>query len=163
MMAGMATVTLEPITDDNRDAVSALKVTEIQEDYVAGVAESLVEAAATPQAMPWCRAVYADATPVGFVMISDNIPPGDLALIGPYYLWRLIIDARYQGRGYGRAAIALVVEYVRTRPGAQELLTSVVPGDATPLGFYLRCGFTETGEMFDHERVLRLPLTPRTN
>jgi diamine N-acetyltransferase len=163
MMAGMATVTLEPITDDNRDAVSALKVTEVQEDYVTGVAESLAEAAATPQAMPWYRAVYADATPVGFVMISDNIPPGDPTLIGPYYLWRMIIDARYQGCGYGRAAIALVVEYVQTRPGARELLTSVVPGDATPLGFYLRCGFTETGEMFDHEQVLRLPLTPQTS
>lgn len=158
MMAGMATVTLHLITDENRDAVSALRVTEVQENYVTGVAESLVEAAETPQAMPWYRAVYADTTPVGFVMISDNIPAGDPALLGPYYLWRMIIDHRYQGRGYGRAAIALIVEYLRTRPGAEELLTSVVPGDATPLGFYLSCGFTETGEMFDHERVLRLPL-----
>lgn len=159
MMTGMVTVTLQLITGENRDIVSALQVTKVQEDYVTGVAESLVEAAETPQAMPWYRAVYADTTPVGFVMLSDNIPPGDPALLGPYYLWRMIIDARYQGNGYGRAAIALIVDYLRTRPGAEELLTSVAPGDATPLGFYLRCGFTETGEMFDHERVLRLPLT----
>ena len=41
---------------------------------------------------------------------------------------------------------------------------SGVPGDGSPLGFYLRYGFRETGEMFDHEQVLRLPLddVPRT-
>lgn len=153
------TVTLQLITDDNRDVVSALRVTEVQENYVAGVAESLVEAAEIPQAMPWYRAVYAGTTPVGFVMISDNIPPGDPSLLGPYFLWRLLIDTRYQGRGYGRAVIALIVDYLSTRPGADELLTSVVPGDASPLGFYLSCGFTETGEIFDHEQVLRLRLT----
>lgn len=157
-MAGM-TISLRPITDDNREAVSALRVTEVQSNYVGGVAESLAEAAETPQAMPWYRAIYEGSTPVGFVMISDNIPPGDPELLGPYYLWRLLIDVRYQGRGYGRAALALVVEYLKTRPGADELLTSVVPGDATPLGFYLRNGFTQTGEDFDGEEVLRLKLT----
>ena len=40
------------------------------------------------------------------------------------------------------------------------LVTSVVPGPGSPLGFYLRYGFEETGEWFDHEQVLRLPLGP---
>ena len=59
---------------------------------------------------------------VGFVMISDGIPVERLAadndLVGPYYLWRLLIDERFQGRGYGAAAIDAVVAYLRTRPGA---------------------------------------------
>jgi diamine N-acetyltransferase len=39
-------------------------------------------------------------------------------------------------------------------------VTGVVPGEGSPLGFSLRYGFTDTGTMFDHERVLRLPVHP---
>ncbi|GAA1023014.1 N-acetyltransferase [Acrocarpospora pleiomorpha] len=155
----MTQVSLQPITDANRAAVVALDVTPAQRNYVTGVAGSLADALRYPQAMPWYRAIYAGGAPVGFVMISDNIPPGDPTLLGPYFLWRLLVDARYQGSGYGRAALGLVVSYLRTRPAAHELLTSVAPGeDSSPLGFYQRLGFQDTGEFFDGERVLRLPL-----
>ncbi len=43
--------------------------------------------------------------PVGFVMISDGITVVNPEYLGPYFLWRLLIDQRYQGRGYGAAAI----------------------------------------------------------
>jgi diamine N-acetyltransferase len=152
-------VSLRAVTDANLAAVVALEVAPGQRHYVAGVVQSLVDAQRHPEAMPWYRAVYADDTPVGFVMISDNIPPGDPTLLGPYFLWRLLVDARHQGRGYGRAAMELVIDYVRARPGAEELLTSVARGDdGSPLGFYLRLGFQDTGEYFDGERLLRLPL-----
>lgn len=48
---------------------------------------------------------------------------------------------------------------MRTRPGAEVLVTSVVLGPGSPKDFYQRCGFQATGEMFDHEEVLKLPLT----
>ena len=58
-------------------------------------------------------------------MISDGIPPERLAsdddLIGPYYLWRLLIDKRHQHRGYGTAVLDEIVGYLRTRPGADVL------------------------------------------
>ena len=137
----------------------ALDVAPVQQTYVAGVAESLDDARQYPEAMPWYRAIYDDDVPVGFVMISDNIPPGDPTLLGPYFLWRLLVDAGHQGHGHGRAALSLVVDYLRTRPAAEELLTSVAAGEeGSPLGFYLRVGFQDTGEFFDGERVLRLPL-----
>jgi diamine N-acetyltransferase len=151
-------VSLREIIPANRAAVEALTVTAAQAEYVAGVAESLVEAAATPDACPWYRAVYADDTPVGFVMISDGITVVNPAYLGPYFLWRLLIDQRYQGRGYGSAALGLVVEYVRTRPGARVLLTSVAQGPAWPMGFYLRQGFRPTGEVHEDEPVLVLDL-----
>ena len=151
-------VSLREITTANRAAVEALTVTAAQAEYVAGVAESLVEAAETPDACPWPRAVYADDTPVGFVMISDGISVVDPAYLGPYFLWRLLIDQRSQGRGYGSAALRLVVEYVRTRPGARVLLSSVVQGPASPIGFYLRQGFRATGEVHEDELVLELDL-----
>jgi diamine N-acetyltransferase len=149
---------LREITPENRAAIEALAVTAEQSSYVEGVAESIVEAAQTPDACPWYRAVYAGDTPVGFVMISDGITVDNPDWLGPYYLWRLLIDHRHQGLGYGAAAIRLVVDELRTRPDARVLVTSVVPGPATPLPFYLRQGFRDTGGVHLGELVLELDL-----
>jgi diamine N-acetyltransferase len=151
-------VCLREVTDSNQSDVELLGVTADQGNYVAGVAESLLEAAVTPEACPWYRAVCARDEPVGFVMISDGIPDGHPEYLGPYYLWRLLIDTRWQGRGFGTAALDMVAAYVRTRPRAEKLLTSVVPGPASPVGFYLQYGFSLTGQVFDGEDVLELPL-----
>jgi diamine N-acetyltransferase len=152
-------VELREVTPANRSEIEALAVTSAQETFVASVAESLVEAAATPDACPWYRAIYADGTPVGFVMISDNIPMGRPEYVGPYFLWRLLIDARYQRLGYGRAALDLIVAYVRTRPNSDRLFCSHVPGEAGPLGFYLKYGFVLTDDVHDGEPILELPLS----
>jgi len=152
------TVVLREITDNNRPLVEGLRVAPDQEGFVDSVMQSLVEAAATPHAKPWYRAVYLGETPVGFVMLGDDVPPGNPHIPWRYYLWRMLIDARYQGRGYGRAALDLVAAYVKTRPDADVLVTSVVAGEGSPLGFYQRYGFELTGEMFDHEHVMQLQL-----
>lgn len=154
----MGSVALREITDDNRDAVLALAVSEEQTAYVADVAQSLQDAVDYPEAEAWYRAVYDDDVPVGFVMISDGITSDDPTLLGPYYLWRLLVDQRFQGRGYGRAALGLVVEHIRTRPDAHELLVSHVEGPASPRGFYEACGFVPTGQVHEGEPVLSLPL-----
>ncbi len=152
-------VSLRLITDDNRAAVEALAVTPAQSHYVASKTYSLREAAETPDALPWYRAIHADDEPVGFLMINDGIPAGHPLYLGPYFLWRLMIDARHQGRGYGSAALDLLRAELRTRPDARVLLSSVVPGNLeSPRGFYLRYGFRFTGAWHDDEEVIELPL-----
>lgn len=154
----MSVVELREITDENRDAVLALRVSEEQSEYVADVAQSLDDAVQHPEAKAWFRVVYADDELVGFVMISDGITDPDPTLLGPYFLWRLLIDQRHQGKGYGAAAIDRVVEHVRTRPDGDVLLVSCHPGPATPIPFYERYGFVLTGEVHEGEPVLALPL-----
>ncbi|MEV0678905.1 GNAT family N-acetyltransferase [Actinosynnema sp. NPDC050436] len=149
-------VHLREITDDNVAEVRRVRVRRRQRMFVDSVSESLAEAAATPQAAPWYRAVYADDVPVGFVMLSWNARPAP-GVLGPYYLWRLLVDRRHQRRGYGGAALRLVVDLVRA-DGAAELLTSYQPGVGEPLPFYERFGFAPTGEVDDGEVVLRLDL-----
>jgi diamine N-acetyltransferase len=158
MVRQSGTVSLREITQTNRAAVERLKVSAGQSHYVASNADSLLEAAATPDACPWYRAIYADEIPVGFVMISDNLPAHP-EYLGPYFLWRLMIDTRWQRMGLGRSALDLVVEYVRNRPNAQRLLTSIVPGtEGSPREFYLGYGFRLTGEWLDGEEVAELAL-----
>jgi diamine N-acetyltransferase len=152
----MQPVTLREITDENRDAVSALRVAPDQERFVAGVVTSLADAAATPEAKPWYRAIYAGDEPVGFVMLSWEVAPSP-GILGPWFLWRLLIDSRQQRRGFGGAALKQVIDIVRA-DGATDLLTSYNPGDGSPLPFYERFGFVPTGELDGTEVVLRLDL-----
>ena len=85
------------------------------------------------------------------------MPPGRPGILGPYYLWRLLIDARHQGRGLGRAVLAHVAGLVRA-DGGTELLTSHQPDEDGPGPFYEKLGFRPTGEIDDGEVVVRLVL-----
>ena len=78
-------------------------------------AEADAEQRAVPR--PWAVHDTGAGSLVGFLMISDNIPqPMDEDLVGPYYLWKLLIDERFQGRGYGAATLdALVVTWRAAR------------------------------------------------
>lgn len=147
-----AEVTLREITGESVRAICALEVAPEQRGFVAPNAISIAQAHFEPKA--WFRAVYADDEPVGFVMLFEDAEKPE------YFLWRLMVDAGHQGKGYGRRTLDLVVERVRGLPGAAELLTSYVPGDAGPRDFYLRYGFVETGEVEGAERVIRLELRP---
>ena len=154
--AGARPVGLRPIDRSNRTTVEELTVRPSQRGFVDGVRESLVEAEESSALRPWTRAVYAGDVPVGFLMLADDVPSHLTAIPWRYYLWRMLIDHRQQGRGHGRAALDLLCDYLRIRPGADWLYTSVVPGPGSPLGFYRAYGFDETGAWFDHEQVLRL-------
>ena len=152
-------ITLEEITDQNREAVLAMHVPPQQERFVGSVRDALADAAEYPQARPWYRAVCADGEPVGFVMVSWNVEPRPPQIIGPWFLWKLLIDERHQGRGYGSWAVRRIAELIRAE-GATELLTSYVPEDAGPAGFYARLGFVPTGELDeDDEVIVRLALS----
>ena len=144
-------VTLREITKETLLPVLRLKVAPSQEGFVANNAVSIAQAHFYPE-VAWFRAVYAGEMPVGFVMLEDD--PAKPR----YYLWRFMIAEEHQGKGYGRRALELVCEHVRTRPGAAELLLSCVPGDGSPGPFYERLGFTYTGEEEDGELVMRRPL-----
>ena len=152
------TITLREITDDNAEVVRALRTTPAQERFVSTVAYSLAEAEENPQGNPWFRAVYADEHPVGFVMLSWDVEPQPPDINGPWFLWKLLIDHRHQGRGHGREVVRQVVDLVR-REGATELLTSHTPGEDGPAGFYARLGFVPRGDVDpDGEIILRLTL-----
>jgi diamine N-acetyltransferase len=145
-----AVVTLRQITKDTVVAVCRLQVAAEQREYVADNAVSIAQAHFEPKA--WFRAIYLSETLVGFIMLFDDPDTPE------YYLWRLMIDAAYQGKGFGRSALALLVEYVRTRPGARELLVDDHPGPRSPREFYLKQGFRDTGRSEEGEVILSLPL-----
>ena len=147
-----AKVSLREVTEKTVVQICNLSDTlsERQQKMVAPNARSIAQAHFSDKA--WFRAIYADETPVGFIMLYDD-PEG-----GEYFLWRLMIAGPHQGKGYGRRAVELLVDYVKARPKADELLTSYVPIEGGPEGFYRKLGFEPTGEMDGDEVVMRLRL-----
>ena len=120
----MPTVHLRDIvTEDDVEAVMGLRRAPGQERFLGSMISHFEDAIADARACPRMWSVHdaGDGTLVGFAMISDDIPQATLDaepdIVGPYFLWRLLIDRRFQGRGYGRATLDAVVDYVRGRPG----------------------------------------------
>jgi diamine N-acetyltransferase len=101
----------------------------------------------------WFRAIYAADVPVGFIMLYD--PSQSPAPEEPdFFLWRLMVDKAQQGNGYGAAAVELLVEHVRTRPGAKELLVSHVKGQDDLARFYQARGFVYRGDEHEGELIM---------
>jgi diamine N-acetyltransferase len=152
------------VTEDDDEAVMGLRRGPGRDAYIGRMVSHYEDAARYPEACPRMWSVHDASTGqlVGFVMISDNIPQSaldaDADLVGPYFLWRLLIDVHHQGKGYGRATIDAVVDYLRTRPNADALYVSSVPGENSPMDFYLKYGFVMTDRVADGEQVLRLDL-----
>jgi diamine N-acetyltransferase len=151
-------VSLREIDASTVRAITNLAVTPDQQGFVASNAVSLAEALFSPEA--WYRAIYLAGDPVGFVMLYDETlrkPPPEIPQIA---LWRFMIDARFQGRGVGKAALEQVIAHVRAKRAVSLLTVSYVPGPGCPEPFYLGCGFRHTGQVDDGEIVLELPLAP---
>jgi diamine N-acetyltransferase len=148
-------VSLRPLDASDRQAVEALRVAPGQERFVSSVAESLREAAEHPGANAQCWVVHDGDTPVGFVMIADEVDDPDYI---PHYLWKLLIDERHQRRGVGTATLDLIVDVFRGRPGVEVLTAHAGEGDGSPIAFYERYGFERTGDVLDDEVLLRLGL-----
>ena len=145
-----ATVSLREVTQETVNSILNLRVTKEQEQFVASNAVSIAEAHFSEDA--WFRAIYADETPIGFLMLSDQPDKGE------YFLWRFMVDVQHQGKGYGSRALELLIDHVKTRPNAKELFLSHVPGTGSPEGFYRRLGFEHTGEQAGDELVMKLTL-----
>ncbi len=143
-----STVTLREIDEDTLGNYLRLSVRPDQKHFVADNSVSIAQAHFSEHA--WFRGVCADDTPVGFLMLHDDAEKPE------YFLWRFMIDHRFQGLGYGEKAIRLMVDHVKTRPAATCLETSAVPGEGSPQAFYETLGFRPTGDVDEGEVVLRL-------
>ena len=157
---------LERVTGKNVWDILKLRVSDEQRSFVAGNDVSIIEAytaiTGNGYAFPFGR--YAGETPVGFLMIGfdtddfwDDAPP---VAKGNYNLWRLMIDQRFQGQGYGTEAVRLALEFIKTRPcgEAEFCWLSYEPDNKTAAQLYRSFGFAETGEMDGEELIAVLRL-----
>lgn len=161
-------VHLEKVTHENEEEIIRMDIFESQYPFVANNVESLADAyiaITSDGAYAYPFAIYDDDTPVGFLMLGYNEaalegPDAPASLKNNYSLWRLMIDKRYQRRGYGREAVRLALEFIKTWPHgkAEACATSYNPENEVAKKLYAFFGFMENGEMDDDEIVAVLKL-----
>ncbi len=145
-----AKVSLRKITAKTVRTICNLSVSENQRKFVAPNAISIAQAYFCKNA--WFRAIYANEIPVGFVMLYENPKRYQ------HYLWRFMINANHQGKGYGSKALDLIVRHERKDHKAKKLTLSCVRAEGGPEGFYKSFGFEFTGKIEDGEHVMKLLL-----
>lgn len=135
-ITGELKITLQEVTKETLVEVCRLAPSEEQKQFVASNAFSIAEAYFQPN-YAWFRAIYADDIPIGFVMVGID-QQKDFC-----FLWRFMIDKKYQKKGLGRKALKLVLEYLRFQTNARRVVTSYHPGQGDPSIFYKKLGFIE--------------------
>ncbi len=144
-------VALRAITRANFYEILALKVGADQTNFVAPNVKSLAEAWLEPSFEPF--GVYHDDELVGYTMYGYEDPPGR------WWVVRLMIDERFQHRGYGRAAMQLLIPLMIERHRMSRIVTSYAPGNDVAGGLYRSLGFQDTGQMEDGEHLVVLDVT----
>ena len=151
------------ITADTLDDILRLSLTLSPEhrNMVASNAVSIAEAYFEPHA--WFRGIYAGDTAVGFIMVDKSgLVPDETDDEKPisfpgWFLWRFMMADQEQGKGYGKQSLDILVDMMR-KEGLQELRTSCGRGPGSPLGFYEKYGFVQTGRIIYEETELILNL-----
>ena len=146
---------LEKITWNNYHKICNLRVTKEQDDYVARNTYSLIHAyiaLSGGEMKPYPFGIYLGKKPIGFVMIGYNgYEDGEPEFMkNTYFIWRFMIDRRYQRQGYGRQAFQLAMDFVRTLPcGPSDICwLSYEPENVAAKQLYASFGFTEVPEHY---------------
>ena len=142
------------LTEENLQQCFELKVAEDQTQYIASNADSWNAAQENKDvARPF--AIYCDGKMIGFTMFAFDEEYEDSN--DRYWLWRFMIDESLQGKGYGTAALQVIIRYFKEH-GANNIRLSTKDTNVKALSLYRKAGFRETGEMNDEETVLLLDL-----
>lgn len=146
-------ICLKPVDENNFLEIFRLQLGEGQERFVSHPIRSLAQAYVyRAQCQPF--GIFEGETAVGYVMViyDDDVPE--------YDVWHMMIDASRQGNGYGKAALRLVLDYIRQQPfGPSNRVALTCHRDNAPaLALYAQMGFALTGAEDEDEVELALTM-----
>ncbi|MGI6641026.1 MAG: GNAT family N-acetyltransferase [Limnochordia bacterium] len=150
-------ITLRTISYDDFFECIQLEPFEHQKQFVASNLYSLAEAyiaSANGDFVPMPYGIYAGEDMVGFIMLAyDPADPDDGDDESVYKICRLMLDKRYQGRGYARKAVEQALALIRSFPYGEAglVVLSYKPTNDRARRLFSSLGFQETGEMNDDE------------
>ena len=99
------------------------------------------------------KAIYAKDDLVGFIMYDLDTEEQQV------FIWRFLIDQRYQGKGYGRQTIETVLAMAKEQAKITKVVADYVDGNEPMKKILLDLGFEETGfnkEINEHIMVYQL-------
>ena len=152
---------LKKINRKNVADILNLEVFDNQKSFVATNNSSIIEAyiAITENNHVFTFGIYNDDKPVGFLMIGFDVNSDDESAPkiakGNYNIWRLMIDKKFQGKGFGKKAMELALEFINTFPcgTAKYCWLSYESENDRARQLYKSVGFVETDEKDGDEIV----------
>jgi len=98
------------------------------------------------------KGIYEDDVIIGFTMYGYNQEDNF------YELCRLMIDHKYQGKGYGKTAIKMIIEEMKKIQDCKVIYLSTEENNVIGRTLYEKLGFKNTGRVIDDELLYALPL-----
>lgn len=132
-----------------------LSVREEQRHFVADPTCMLARAYAYREQRGQALHIALDGTPIGMLLYHDW-PEEDC-----YVLSQFFIDQRWQGMGYGYAAMQLVLDALRRDGRYDRVELCYCDGDEPARRLYEKCGFTHTGVVDEDEIIMALNLNDK--
>lgn len=131
---------LADITEENWMTAASLRVRDDQKTYLAPAIGILARGYVYRDCGGRVFAFDADGTLVGLALVREftEEPLG-------YDLQQFMIDERYQGKGYGSAALALILEKLREEHRYDHVEICVKKEDTAAIRLYEKHGFTDSG------------------
>jgi diamine N-acetyltransferase len=130
-------LSLRPIDKQNWETAIELSVKEEQKAFVASNLYSIAEVQFLKDF--FVKGVYLDDKMIGFTMYG--IDPDD----HNYWIYRFMIDQEYQGRGYSKAGIELIIEDIRNiNLNKRLIMIGYHPDNLAAKYAYKKVGFVET-------------------
>ncbi|MDQ3022246.1 MAG: GNAT family N-acetyltransferase [Bacteroidota bacterium] len=142
-------IVLSEINEDNWRECIHLKVSEKQKRFVATNENGLALAYAHKEMNP--RGIYNDDLIVGFIMYARD--PDD----GVYYINRFMIDEKYQGKGYGKAALKILIDQL-CAIGIKSVDIIHKPDNEVAIRLYRSFGFELTEDTLDDDVISQLKI-----
>lgn len=140
----------EEISKDNWEECVDLVVSDKQKEFVAPNWYSILESKFERELYPLC--IYDKDTMVGFLMYDIDLDTNRIEMC------RLMIDKKFQGKGYGKNAILKLLDLIREKYGKIKFYTSIEPNNIVAEKLYENLGFRKTGEIMWEEEVMVVQL-----
>ena len=144
---------IHPVTKDNWRELAKLQVREDQKSFVATNIWSIAESQFGfdhPTDGHWDMVpygIYLENLPVGFLMLGYNYSaPNEQG-----FVVRLMVDEKYQGKGYGKFAMNWILDHFRANERVKAVGISYEPDNDVARKLYASLGFVETGRIFEGE------------
>lgn len=161
----MMTISIREITEENWVAAIMLKVKDGQEGFVAanrlktkdeleGFISSNVASIAQSKFQTYleCFGIYKDDEMVGFSAFEKN--PED----GTCWIIRQMVDAKHQGKGYGKAGLKAVIKLMQEKFKIDSIFLDVEEDNLVATNLYIKAGFKDTGKRFGESQIYELKL-----
>lgn len=140
-------VKIVEVNAENWYECSLLEISKEQRDYIEPNAISIAQSKFEPTLRPYV--IYFEEKVVGFLMFNSVKEELD-----GYWIYRIMIDKHFQGKGIGKAATKLMILEIAKLPNAQKIIVGYHPENKGAHNLYRSLGFEDRGNRFGKEMAV---------